>query len=53
MIKISTIIDEFNRFFKGEAHIEVINNQLEITIGSQTLVVSLPAIVGIQARGSS
>jgi len=43
----------FNSFFKGTAKVVMINNQSEITIGSQTLVISSPEIVGVQARSSS
>jgi len=48
-----SLLDEFNTFFKGSAQAKIIGNRLEITIGSQTLIISLPGIVGGQSTGSS
>jgi len=47
------IIDEFNHYFEGDAKAEIIKGQLEITIGSVTMVISLPGCVGVKATGSS
>ena len=47
------LINEFNEFFKGRASIIIVGDQLEITIGSQTLIISLPKIVGAQAKDLS
>ncbi len=43
-----SFLEEFNSFFKGtaEAQINGNSNRLEITIGSRTLLVSLPEVVG-------
>ena len=45
------IMEEFNTFFEGDATAGIVNGKLHITIGSRTLVISLPAIVGAQATG--
>jgi hypothetical protein len=47
------LINEFNEFFKRHASIIIVGDSLEITIDSQTLILSLPRIVGAQARDSS
>jgi hypothetical protein len=47
------ILDEFNRFFDGQGKAVIINGNLEITIGSQVMVVSLPQVMGWQSKGSS
>jgi len=49
----SNWIDEFNNFFDGNAYIEMdmIKNRLELTVGSQTVVIALPGIVGYQSKG--
>ncbi len=47
------LIDTFNSFFKGSAKATITGNRLEITIGSQTLIISLPEIVGGQSKGQS
>jgi len=47
------LLDTFNSFFKGSAEAKIIGNRLEITIGSQTLVISLPIILDGHATGSS
>ena len=43
------IIDEFNRFFEGSAEIEIKDESLMITIGTQTMIIQLPSVVGMQA----
>ena len=43
------VINEFNKFFQGSANIVVSKDTLEITIGSQMLIISLPDIVGCQS----
>ena len=45
------LIARFNSFFEGDAEAKIVNGKLHITIGSRTLVISLPAIVGEQATG--
>ena len=50
---VKKLLTEFNSFFKGTAKAKVSNSRLEITIGTQTLIISLPQIVGGQAKGSS
>jgi hypothetical protein len=47
------IIDEFNRYFEGDARAVIIKDRLEITIGSVTMVISLPGCVGVEATGPS
>jgi hypothetical protein len=46
-------LDESNTFFDGDACAGIIGDKIEITTGSQTLVISLSEIVGFQATGSS
>lgn len=47
-------IDEFNKFFEGDASLEISNGELKIQILSRTIVVKpLVAIIGIQSTGSS
>jgi hypothetical protein len=41
----NSLIDRFNSFFEGDAEAKIINGKLHVTIGSRTLVISLPAIV--------
>lgn len=36
------LIDDFNKFFKGNANIIIKNDELEITVGTLTMVISLP-----------
>ncbi len=45
------LVKEFNQFFEGSARIEVKDDRLEITIGSQTLIISLPEVIGVQSKG--
>jgi len=40
------LIEEFNEFFKNEAKIIIVDNDLEITIGSKTVIFSLPELTG-------
>ena len=49
----NNLLDQFNSFFKGSAKAVVNGKRLEITIGSQTLIISLPDIVGAQSKGKS
>ena len=56
MVSVATkrsLLEEFNSFFKGKAQALINGNRLEITIGSQTLIVSLPEIIGVDSMGSS
>ena len=45
------LVEEFNWFFKGTAEVIINGNRLEITIGSQTLIISLPEIIGGDSTG--
>jgi hypothetical protein len=45
----SNILEEFNTCFKGTATAVIIGNQLQITIGNTTLVISLPEVIGEQS----
>ena len=47
------LVNEFNRFFEGSANVKITEGWVEITIGSQTLIMSLPQIIGGQSTGSS
>ena len=47
------LINEFNEIFEGNASIIIVGESLEITIGSQTLIISLPKVVGAQAKDLS
>ena len=47
------LLKQFNSFFKGSARAKIVGNRLEITIGSQTLIVTLPEIIGGQSKDSS
>lgn len=47
------LLDDFNGFFAGSARVVIADDRMEITIGSQTLIISLPQIIGAQAKGSS
>ena len=44
------LIKEFNTFFNGSAEIVVREDRLEITIDSQTLILSLPEVIGGQSN---
>jgi len=41
-----TLIDQFNDFFGKDAHVVIEKNDLKITIGNQTLVITLPTVAG-------
>jgi hypothetical protein len=45
---LENLTKEFNQFFHDLANIEVVNDRIEITIGTRTLLISLPEIVGGQ-----
>ncbi len=47
------LLDKFNSFFKGTASLVIKDDELKITIGSQTLTVSLPQIIGTESKGQS
>ena len=40
------IIEIFNSFFQGDAEAKIVDDRLEITIDTRTLILSLPAEVG-------
>ncbi len=50
---IQDLLVEFNSFFKGDAEVIIANNTVEITVGSRTLIVSLPTVVGVDSMGQS
>ncbi len=52
-IAMKSLLDRFNSFFTGSAEIKINGNRLEITIGTQTLIVSLPEIIGGDSMGRS
>ena len=45
------LIDDFNKVFEGTAKAEIVNDELEITIGSVTASIQLPSIVGSRSTG--
>ena len=47
------LLDTFNSFFEGDAEIIITDNKMEITVGSRTIVISLPTVVSCKAMGSS
>lgn len=52
-IILGDLLARFNSFFEGDAQVEVKENRLEITIGSRIMVISLPSVIGVQAKDSS
>ena len=52
-IKKISLAEEFNKFFEGDAEIIIADNKMEITVGSRTLVISLPRVISARATGSS
>ncbi len=46
------IIDEFNSFFEGSAKAVIKDNSIEITIGSQTLIIEPPSVIGAQSKST-
>ena len=48
---IEKLLEIFNSFFGESAKAVINNNRLEITIGSQTLIISLPKVIGGQSTG--
>jgi len=46
------IIDKFNETFSGDAHASLENNTLEITVGTKTMTIELPSVVGVKSTGS-
>ena len=49
----SDLVEEFNKYFKGDAIVAISDNELKITIGSRTLIVSSPVIIGMDVTDSS
>ncbi len=47
------LIREFNKFFNGNASLVINGDELKITIGSQTLTVLLPQVIGTESKGQS
>lgn len=40
------LLEIFNSFFQGDAEAKIVDDRLEITIGSRTLILSLPTEAG-------
>jgi hypothetical protein len=40
------ILDDFNKFFEGKAKAVIVNGQLEITVGSLTMIIVLSHHIG-------
>ena len=47
-----SLLEQFNSFFEGKAEAKISGARLEITIGSQTMIVSMPEVIGGHGRGS-
>ncbi len=45
------LLEEFNRFFDGSAKATINGSRLEITIGSKTIIISLPGVIGVDSMG--
>jgi len=45
------LIAEFNLFFSGSAEIVRVGNEIKISVGAKTLIVSLPSIIGADSMG--
>ena len=45
------LLEEFNAFFKGSAEVKIKDGRLEITIGTRTMLISLPEAIGGQSTG--
>jgi len=43
---LENILITSNSFFQGNAEAEIVGDRLEITIGSQILIISLPEVIG-------
>ncbi len=54
-IAMESFLEGFNSFFRGtaEAIINGNSNRLEITIGSRTLLILLPEVIGGDSMGQS
>jgi hypothetical protein len=50
---VEKILMTFNSFFQGNAEAKIVGDRLEITIGSQNLIISLPEVIGGQSTASS
>lgn len=46
-----SVLEQFNSFFQGTASAVINDNKLEVTIGSQTLIIALPEVIGGQGQG--
>lgn len=49
----NSLLEEFNRFFQGNAKAVIKEDRLEITIGTRTMIISLPVVIGGQSTGQS
>lgn len=52
-IATKNLLEEFNSFFEGDAEIIITDSKMEITVGSRTLVISLPGVISARATGLS
>lgn len=50
-VKSHNVIDVFNDHFKGDAKIEIKSKTLSITVGSRSIEIALPAIIGASCVG--
>ena len=46
------LINKFNETFGNDAHISIKDNSFEITIGTKTMAIEYPNIVGVKSTGS-
>lgn len=44
------VIDEVNTFFEGVAKLEMKNNLLSISVGTRTMNISLPGVIGCESQ---
>ena len=44
------IMKQFNDFFGENAHVVIKKNDIEITVGTKTLTIQLPTVVGGKSR---
>lgn len=49
-VKMQELIEQFNKAFDGAAKAEVKADHLWITVGTETLIIQLPMIVGGQSK---
>ena len=47
------LIDQFNSYFRGSAKVEIVGDRIAITIGNETMSISLPKAVGWSSTGEA